>query len=109
LLLMTTGRRSREERTVPLIYVADGNRYIVANARPSGERNNPWVLNLRSAGAGRIKLRGRVIDVMATELDEGSVDRWWPALVEKWPAFAEHYANTGDRSVFMLEPIDGHS
>ncbi len=104
LLLTTTGRRSGQERTVPLVYVVDDNRFIVANARPRGERTNPWVLNLRATSTARIRLRGKAIEVIVTELDEVSAAHWWPALTEKWPAFAEHYAATGDRSVFRLDP-----
>lgn len=41
LLLTTRGRRSGEPRTVPLVYVRDGGSYVVANARPPGERATP--------------------------------------------------------------------
>lgn len=104
LLLTTTGRRSGQERTVPLVYVADDDRFMVANARPRGERINPWVLNLRATSTARIRLRGQTIEIIATELDEASAALWWPAFTEKWPAFAEHYAATGERSVFGLDP-----
>ena len=52
LLLTLVGRHSGEEHTTPLVYVRDDARFVVANARPAGERTNPWVLNLRSAGRG---------------------------------------------------------
>ena len=65
----------------------------------------PWVLNLRTAGTARIKLRGQTIGVRATELDETAAAVWWPLLAERWPAFAEHYAATGERSVFLLQPV----
>ncbi len=104
LLLTTAGRRSGAARTVPLIYVRDDERYVVANARPPGERRNPWVLNLRSAGWARIRVDGRTMDVAATELDAAAAERWWPQLVAAWPAFGEHYAATGERTVFSLDP-----
>ena len=103
LLLTTIGRRSGQERTTPLIYVRDGDRYIVANARPAGERRNPWALNLRAAQEGRIKVRGEVFLVAAEELDRHAIERWWPALVEVWPAFGDHFAATGERAVFVLK------
>lgn len=106
LLLTTTGRRSGSPRTVPLVFVRDGTRYVVANARPAGERPNPWVLNLRAAGEGTVKIGGRTFGVIAHELEHESSDRWWPVLVDAWPAFADHYAATGERTVFTLEPSD---
>jgi deazaflavin-dependent oxidoreductase (nitroreductase family) len=106
LLMTTVGRRSGRERTIPLVYIRDGESYLVANARPAGERKNPWVLNLRAAGSGRIRVGGRAIEVTAEELDDAATERWWPAFVAAWPAFGRHYAATGDRSIFVLRPLD---
>jgi deazaflavin-dependent oxidoreductase (nitroreductase family) len=106
LLLTTRGRRTGQDRTVPLVYVRDGERFIVANARPAGERSNPWIANLQAAGHGRVRQKGRMTDVRARVLDADEADRWWPALVDIWPAFDEHYAATGERTVFVLEPTN---
>ncbi len=105
LLLTTVGRRSGRERTIPLVYIRDGDRYVVANARPAGERRNPWVLNLRASGEGRIRVGGRTLPVRAREVDDAQVERWWSDLTAAWPAFAQHYAATGERTVFVLEPV----
>ncbi len=104
LLLTTIGRRSGEERTIPLVFVRDEDRYVVGNARPAGERRNPWVFNLRAAGQGVVRVRGRPVPVSARELDGGELERWWPELVDVWPALADHYGDTGERSVFVLDP-----
>lgn len=48
LLLTTTGRRTGKARTVPLLYLRDGNRVVICNVNPGFERPNPWVLNLRA-------------------------------------------------------------
>jgi deazaflavin-dependent oxidoreductase (nitroreductase family) len=46
--LTTTGRRTGKARTVPLLYLRDGNRVVICNVNPGFERPNPWVLNLRA-------------------------------------------------------------
>jgi len=109
LLLTVKGRRSGLERTTPLVFVRDGERFLVANARPAGERRNPWVFNLRAAGHGRVQFRGRSTSVNARELDQDEIDDWWPDMIGVWPAFAVHYANTGERTMFSLEPIRQNS
>jgi deazaflavin-dependent oxidoreductase (nitroreductase family) len=86
------------------VYVCDGDDYVVANARPSGERKNPWVLNLRAAGRGRIKVEGETLKVTCREPETSEMERLWSRLVQTWPAFAEHFAATGERTVFVLEP-----
>lgn len=109
LLLTVNGRRSGLERTTPLVFVRDGERFLVANARPAGERRNPWVFNLRAAQRGRVSLHGRSWVVSSRELHEPEIDQWWPEMVAVWPAFAEHYAGTGERTMFSLEPIRQNS
>lgn len=106
LMLTVVGRRSGSEHTIPLVYVSDGERYIVGNARPAGERRNPWVLNLRAAGEARVLVHKSEFDVMARELEGDELDRCFDALTRVWPAMSDHYAATGERSVFVLEPID---
>jgi deazaflavin-dependent oxidoreductase (nitroreductase family) len=106
LLLTVVGRRSGSEFTTPLIYVSDGEHFVVGNARPAGERSNPWVLNLRAAGLGRVLVHKRQFEVRARELEGEELERCFVALTEVWPAMSDHYAATGERSVFVLEPID---
>lgn len=104
LLLTTRGRRSGLERTIPLVYVQDGDTFIVGNARPVGERRNPWVANIRASGHGTVRLGQRAVAVTARELDDCEAERFWPALVATWPAFADHFSATGERTVFVLSP-----
>lgn len=105
-LLTVAGRRSGLERTVPLVFVRDGGSFVVGNARPAGERRNPWVANLLAAGRGRLQHRRDVFEVTAREVGPEEVDVWWPQLVEVWPAFADHFAATRERTVFVLTPSD---
>jgi deazaflavin-dependent oxidoreductase (nitroreductase family) len=105
LLLTTTGRRTGELRTTPLVYVRSGDNYLVANARPQGERRNPWVLNLEASGRAHIRVAGKTRHVAARRLDDHEAEHAWPALVKAWPAFDQHYSVTGERTVFVLEPI----
>jgi deazaflavin-dependent oxidoreductase (nitroreductase family) len=108
LQLTMTGRRSGLPRTVPLVYVRTGEGFVVANARPAGERSNPWVHNLRAAGSASVRVDGETCAVVARELKTPELERWWPELVRVWPAFAQHFAATSERSVFLLttDPAD---
>jgi deazaflavin-dependent oxidoreductase (nitroreductase family) len=46
LLLTTTGRRSGRLHTIPLPYLADGDKMIVIGSASGAERHPAWVLNL---------------------------------------------------------------
>jgi deazaflavin-dependent oxidoreductase (nitroreductase family) len=104
LLLTVVGAKTGREDTVPLVYVRDGSRFIVANARPAGERRNPWIANLRAAHRARIQVGRHVTEVKARELADNQIDRHWLDLTAVWPSFAEAYGAIGERTVFSLEP-----
>ena len=72
-VLEVRGRKTGAWRTTPVnLHVVDGATYLVA---PRGETQ--WVLNLRAAGTGRLRLGKGVAEFRATELD---VSRRAPVL-----------------------------
>ena len=48
LLLTTTGRKSGQPRTTPLLYLADGDRVIVVASKGGLPTNPLWYLNLKA-------------------------------------------------------------
>lgn len=104
LLLTTTGRRTGRERTVPLLYVRDGDRLVVCNVNPGFEKTNPWVLNVRADSRVRARVGGSVVAATARPASPEELDRYWPLLVRIWPAYREFHDRGGERSVFVLEP-----
>jgi F420H(2)-dependent quinone reductase len=105
LLLTTTGRRSGTDHTIPLFYLRDGNQLVVCNVNPGFERPNPWTLNLRADPIARVQI-GPVSGIyQACEASQAEVDRYWPQLVQLWPAYQTLYDKSGQRLVFVLEPI----
>jgi deazaflavin-dependent oxidoreductase (nitroreductase family) len=104
ILLTTTGRRSGRPRTTPVMYVRDGDRFIVSSENFGQQRPAAWPLNLLAdprvtvqVGAERVPCRARV-------LDDEEADRYWPRLVEVWPAHETYRARSGKRHTFVLEP-----
>lgn len=105
LLLTTRGRRSGRERTVPLLYIRDGERLVVCNVNPGFERPNPWTLNLRADPRARVQVGRTVFPVLSREATDRELERFWPALVQLWPAYAVFLGQGGKRSVFVLTPL----
>ncbi len=105
LLLTTTGRRTGAQRTVPVFYLRDGDRLVVCNVNPGFERPNPWTLNLRAEPRARVQVGRTVLDVVARAATEAELDRFWPRLVEVWPAYREFHRRGGARSVFVFDPV----
>ena len=103
LLLTTRGRRSGKPRTVPLLYVRDGERLVVCNVNPGCERPNPWTLNLRADPRVRVEIGRRAFEATAHEASEVELNRYWPQLTKIWPAYRTFVDQGGRRSVFVLE------
>ena len=105
LLLTTTGRKSGKQRTIPVFYLADGERVILCNVNPGFERPNPWTLNLRANPIAQLQIGSERRAYRAREASAEEIERYWPLLTQMWPAYAQHFARSGHRSIFVMEPI----
>src|SRR5690349_23415600 len=69
LLLTTTGRKSGQPRTAPVLYLADGDRFVVINTNAGNAKTPAWSLNLRAdpeaeveVGRKQVKVRARIAE-----------------------------------------------
>ena len=56
LLLTTIGRRSGEKRTLPLIYVNDGDALVVIASNGGRPRHPTWFLNLQAHPEAEVRI-----------------------------------------------------
>jgi deazaflavin-dependent oxidoreductase (nitroreductase family) len=105
LVLETIGRRSGQKRATPVLYLRDGDAFIVLAANDGADRTPAWWLNLREAGAGEVILGRDRMRVRPRELEGAERDRLWRAFVAMYPQ-AEHYTRFTDRELplIALEP-----
>jgi deazaflavin-dependent oxidoreductase (nitroreductase family) len=68
LLLHSTGARSGEERVNPMMYLADGDRYLVFASAAGADSNPAWYWNLRAHPDASIEVGDEHVDVRAVEL-----------------------------------------
>ena len=108
MLLTVTGRKSGQPRTVPLIYLEDGDRLVIAAAYAGSDTDPAWWLNLREHPEAVARLRDRTLTVKATLADPGERPQLWRRLVEMYPYFTEYQQRT-DREipVVVLTPTTG--
>lgn len=105
LLLTTFGRVSRQKRSTPVFYLADGPLFVICNVRPLGERPNPWVLNVRATPAVQVQVNGDTFDCVAEEADDETLMVYWPRLTAMWSTYASHWERGGERAVFVLRKV----
>ena len=104
LLLTTTGRRSGRPRTTPVMYVRDGDGFVISSENYGQQRPAAWPLNLDAHPEATIEVGGRPIACRARRLSDEEADRHWPALLEAWPAHATYRERSGARHTFRLAP-----
>lgn len=107
LLLVTTGRKTGLQRTTPLLYLQDGDRYVVVASNGGAAKHPVWWLNLRANPEATVEVGGRNVHVRATEARGEEKARLWEGLVRMYPSY-ESYQNRTDREipVILLEPIE---
>jgi deazaflavin-dependent oxidoreductase (nitroreductase family) len=88
LLLHTIGARSGAERVNPMMYMADGERYLVFASKAGSDRNPDWYHNLLANPDARIEVGDDTIDVHATDLQARERDEYFARQAELYPGFA---------------------
>jgi deazaflavin-dependent oxidoreductase (nitroreductase family) len=107
LLLSTSGRRSGQERTTPLIHRVDGERWVVVASKGGAPEHPSWFENLQADPHASIQVLDETIPVRASVAEGEERERLWRAMVEVWPAYDEYQAKTDRRIpvvVFAREP-----
>ncbi|OLT43743.1 cell entry protein [Saccharomonospora sp. CUA-673] len=107
LLLHTVGARSGEPRLNPMMYLADGDRYLVFASKAGADTNPAWYWNLRAQPHARIEVGDLELDVEAVDLPEPERTEKYREQAELYPGFAE-YENRTDRviPVVALTPLE---
>jgi deazaflavin-dependent oxidoreductase (nitroreductase family) len=105
LLLTTTGRKSGQPRTTPLIHARDGGDYLVVASMGGAPQHPQWYLNLVANASAQIQDRSDHIDVTARTAGEDEKARLWKIVAEQWPNYDVYQSRT-DRviPVVVLSP-----
>lgn len=106
LLLVSTGRKSGLRRTNPLLYIRDGDSYVVVGSNWGKTAPPAWALNLRAQPFAWVIIKGAAHAVRARLVDGQERERLWRLLVAEWPAYPDYVARAGGRDIpiFRLEP-----
>lgn len=105
LLLTTTGRKSGEPRTAPVLYLADGDRYVVINTNAGNAKTPAWSLNLRANPDAEVEVRGKRAKMRARIAEGEERADLWRRHMEQYSGW-DYYESKLDREigVFVLEP-----
>jgi deazaflavin-dependent oxidoreductase (nitroreductase family) len=107
LLLTTTGRKSGEPRSIPLIYGESGDAYVVIASKGGLPSHPIWYRNLEAnpdcelmVGPKRVSARARVAEGEERE-------RLWKQMAKLYPPYDHYQEHAGARRipVVVLDPV----
>ena len=105
LLLHTKGAKSGQPRVNPLVYLPDGERYVIIASKGGAPEDPQRYRNLLADPDVEIEVGKRMIPVRATEITGPERDELYARQVERRPAFAEYEQRTTRKiPVIALEP-----
>jgi deazaflavin-dependent oxidoreductase (nitroreductase family) len=96
-VLTTTGAKSGQPRTVPLVYLADSERVIVFASKAGAPTNPDWYHNLVAHPRVSVELGDDAFEADATVIRGDERDRLYALQVSVMPGFAEYQEKTARR------------
>jgi deazaflavin-dependent oxidoreductase (nitroreductase family) len=105
LLLTTTGRRSGQKRTAPVVYLQDGERMVVINTNAGNAKVPAWSLNLAAEPRAEVEVGRRRIPVLARVAEGEERAELWRRHNQQYAGFDEYEADLErEPKVIVLEP-----
>ncbi len=98
LLLTTTGRKTGEKRTAPLIYAKDGDRYVIVASKGGAPEHPGWYQNLDKTPEVEVQVKGDVFRARARTAKGEERERLWRLANTVWKHYDE-YATRTDREI----------
>ncbi|GAC1305614.1 MAG: nitroreductase family deazaflavin-dependent oxidoreductase [Ktedonobacteraceae bacterium] len=93
-LLTTTGAKSGQPRTSPMMYIPDGDRLLVIASNVGAPTHPAWYRNLVAHPEVTVEVGSETFEATAVVMEGAERQRLWSRIVELYPFFAEHQAKT---------------
>jgi F420H(2)-dependent quinone reductase len=107
LLLNTVGRKSGRKRTSPLLYVLDGEDFVIIASKGGAPTHPAWYLNLKANPDATLEVGDREVRVKAEETDSEEKARLWQKMIEMYSGYDGYQRKTNRQiPLLVLHPLD---
>ena len=109
LLLTTTGRKSGQPRTTPLIFARDGDDYLVVASMGGAPEHPQWYRNLVANPTAQVQVKADTLRVTARTGSADEKPRLWSIVSDAWPNYNVYQTRTErEIPVVVLTPTAGN-
>jgi deazaflavin-dependent oxidoreductase (nitroreductase family) len=98
LLLTTTGRKSGNALTLPLIFGEFGGEFVVVASKGGAPAHPAWYLNLQADPKVEVQIKGDKFVAQARTANPTERAALWPRMVEIYGPYAQYQTKT-DRQI----------
>jgi deazaflavin-dependent oxidoreductase (nitroreductase family) len=105
LLLTTTGARSGQPRTTPVMYLPHGEQMVIFASKAGAPTNPAWYHNLMADPSATVEVGTSTVEVEARVAEGEERDRLYEQQARMRPQFADYAQKTTRRiPVVVLQP-----
>lgn len=94
LLLTTTGAKSGQRRTTPLMYLPDGDRMIIFASKAGAPTNPDWYYNLLAHPEASVEVGTQTLGAKANVITGEERDQLYAKHAKLYPGFADYEKKT---------------
>ncbi len=94
LLLTSTGAKSGERRTTPVVYQPDGDRMVIFASKAGAPENPAWFHNLRANPSATVEVGSDTVEVQAVVTEGDERERLFSKQKQLMPQFADYEQKT---------------
>jgi deazaflavin-dependent oxidoreductase (nitroreductase family) len=107
LLLTTTGWKSGEPRSLPLIYVESDGSYVIIGSKGGAPSHPLWFKNLQANPECELMVGPKHVSARARIAAGEERKQLWAKMTEVYPPYDAYQKNAGEREipVVVLDPV----
>jgi deazaflavin-dependent oxidoreductase (nitroreductase family) len=94
LILTTTGRRTGQQHSTPLIYQPYGDSYLVVASKGGAPTSPEWYLNLQANPHVQVQIKGERFAARARTAGPEEKPAMWRRMTEVWPEYDMYQGKT---------------
>jgi F420H(2)-dependent quinone reductase len=106
LILHTIGRKSGQDRTIPIAYFDFESRYLIVASNWGKDHQADWYLNLIKNPHARLEIKGKTVSVTAYEAQGEEYARLWKFATDRNPPYLDYQKKTTRHiPIMVFEPV----
>jgi deazaflavin-dependent oxidoreductase (nitroreductase family) len=102
LLLHHTGAKTGAARINPLVYLPDGDRYVIFASKAGAPTNPDWYHNLKAHPDVEIEVGTETLAVKASEVTGAERDRLYSEQEQRMPQFTDYTQKAEGRQIPVI-------